>query len=107
MGMGGVDLDVAACHFHYVGETAGIIDSEVGEYFAIQLNSGLVESVHEPAIREAVRSGSRIDSRDPKRTKLTFANTSITVSILKRFLYIQTGCAQSLAARATITLRLL
>jgi hypothetical protein len=88
MGMEGVDLGVAARHFHYLGETAGIIDSEVGEYFAIQLDSGLVETVYEPAIRKAVRSCSRIDSRDPKRTELTFANTSITVSILKRFLYI-------------------
>jgi hypothetical protein len=104
---GAVDLTAAARHFHYLGETTGIIDSEIGKHFAIQLDSGLVQAVHESAIRQAVHSGSRINSRDPQRTELPLTNAPVTVSILKRSFYIQTGCAQGLAARTTIALSLL
>src|SRR5512139_2033470 len=55
---------------------------DIGQYFAIQIDLCLFQTVHEYAVAHALLTGSRIDTSDPQRTELTLALTTVTVGIL-------------------------
>ena len=51
---------------HYRFERFGMIESQVGEHFAIQLHLVGSELVHQPGISGAVQAGPGVDAGDPK-----------------------------------------
>ena len=87
-------------------KAAGIVHGEFGHDLAVDLDAGLQQAVDQPAVRQPVLAGRRIDARDPQRTELALLGATIAVGVLPRLDDRLLGGAEYLAAGVVVTLRL-
>lgn len=56
-----------------------MIHSEIGEDFPVEVDVALFQGMHELRIREALESGSSIDTSDPESAESTFFGSSVAI----------------------------
>ncbi len=59
----------------------GIVHGHIGKDLAIELDTGLFESVHECGVVHIVQTARRIDTDDPELSEFTFLLFSVAVSV--------------------------
>jgi len=99
----GENLDAPAGKLCDLSKSRGIVDGEVSEHLTIQLDTGLSEAIHKPAVRKAMHSGAGVNPGDPERAEMTLSHTAVSVSILESFLDAKTGRYHRLAAGPAIS----
>ena len=52
------------------------MDSHLGEHLSVDLDAGLLEAVHQSAVRDVVHSCSSVDAGDPESSELSLAELS-------------------------------
>ena len=67
-------------------ERLRVIHSEVGENLTVETDVLLCELAHELRVRDAVLTGSGVDSLDPEGTECTLLGLAVTVSVSETFL---------------------
>ena len=58
-----------------------IVQSEVGQHFAVDFDTGLVELVHEHAVRHVVSTDGCVDTDDPQAAEVTLLVSSVAISV--------------------------
>src|ERR1700722_320276 len=76
-------VECALCLVGQCGEACRIVDREIGQDFAIQLDSRHLQSVNELGIARAIQLGCSANPDDPKRAKLTLFLATANVGELK------------------------
>src|SRR6478735_1226075 len=76
--------DVGAGELHERGEGRGVVDGEVREDLAVDLDTGGLEALHEPVVRHAVGAGRSVDALDPEATEVTLLRATVTVGVTQR-----------------------
>src|ERR1700742_2894421 len=75
---------------HQARERRSILHRDVSEHFAVQLNAGLLQSVNQVAICDAVEPGGSTDTLNPQPTILPFLNAAVAKRVairsIRRFL---------------------
>src|SRR5258708_4888998 len=66
---------------HQLGKQCVAFLRELRQHLAIDLDAGLLQSVHQAAVRNAALASERIDTRDPERSELALFLLAITISI--------------------------
>src|SRR4051794_9445055 len=66
---------------HERGERAGVVDREIGEHLAVELDPGGLQAVHEPRVGDPVGSDARVDARDPEPAELCLAVAPVAVGV--------------------------
>ena len=62
-------------------ESFGVVDGEVSEHLAVDLDTGLVQQTHQLAIAEALHAGSGIDTLNPKGAEVALLGTTVTEGV--------------------------
>ena len=76
-------LALAADGLHQLGESSGIVDSDVGEHLAVDGDVLLLETIHQHGVAHVVHAGSRIDAGDPQTTEITLAQATAHIGVTK------------------------
>src|SRR3954452_20429049 len=76
--------DVGAGELHQGGEGGSVVDGEVREDLAVDLDTSGLEALHEPVVRHAVGAGRGIDALDPEATEVALLGATVTVGIDQR-----------------------
>ncbi len=71
--------------FNNSGESCGVVESEVGEDLAVDLDTALVDETHQLGVAEVVHAGSGIDTLNPECTEVVLLILAVAVSISKTF----------------------
>src|SRR6187551_1475261 len=83
-----------------------IVHGQFGHDLAVDFDARLQQAVDQPAVRQSMLAGRRIDAGDPQRTELALLRTTVAVGILPRLDDRLLGRAEYLAAGVVVTLRL-
>ena len=62
-------------------ESFRIVQSEVGQHFTVDLDTGFVQLVHEHAVRHVILADGCIDTDDPQGSEVTLLVPSVAVSV--------------------------
>src|SRR5688572_1282523 len=89
------------------GEALLIVDRDVREDLAIDLDLRERKSVHQAAVREAARACRSVDARNPQRAELALAHSAVAERVLAGLDDRLFRGAISLAPRVVVTLRLI
>ena len=76
------------CAFHLVDDSLegfGVVEGEVGENFAVDLDACLVDETHELGVAEVVHTGCGVDALDPECAEVALLVLTVTVSVGKTF----------------------
>src|SRR6478735_9109567 len=76
--------DVGAGELHECGEGRRVVDGEVREDLAVDLDTGGLESLHEPVVGHAVGAGRGVDALDPETTEVALLGPTVTVGVAER-----------------------
>src|SRR5690606_7498803 len=87
-------------------ECLRLVDREIRQHLAVDLDAGLVEAVDEAAIGQAVLADSGVDALDPERAEIALAILAVAIGILQRLLDSLLGDADGVLAAAVETLGL-
>ena len=68
-------------HFHDLGKSIRIRNGHVGKDLTIQINPGLLDSVHQPAVRYVMLPGSCIDPRNPEAPECSLSHFTIPIGV--------------------------
>src|SRR5689334_24948176 len=79
---------------------------EFGQDLAVDLDAGLHQAVEQPAVRQPMLAGRRIDAGDPQRAELALLGATIAIGILACLDDGLLRGAEYLAAGVVVTLRL-
>ncbi len=90
-------------HFYYSGESLWIVHSEVGKYFAIELDVVFVQLAHKDRVGDAIDAATCVDTVDPQRTELSFLGFSIAVGVGLTFFPLVLGYCPNVFTSAPIT----
>ena len=63
------------------GKSGGVAHGQVGQDFAIEINTGLIQPMHELAVGHPVEAGGSIDAGDPEPAKIPLALTAVAVGV--------------------------
>lgn len=94
------------CAFHFVNnslESSGIVESEVSENFAVDLDARLVDQTHEFGIGEILHACSGIDALNPECTEVALFIFAVAVSVGKTFFPSVFGNGPYVAAATEVT----
>lgn len=72
------------CAFNFVNdsfESFGVVEGEVGEDFAVDLDACLVDETHELGVAEVVHAGSGVDTLNPECAEIAFFVLTVTVCV--------------------------
>ena len=58
-----------------------IVQSEVGQHFAVDFDTGFIEFVHEDAVRHVILADGCIDTDNPQSAEVTFLVSSVAISV--------------------------
>ena len=64
-------------------ERLWVVHGEVSENLAVETDVLLRELAHELRVRDAVLTGSGVDSLDPEGTEITLLGLAVTISVLR------------------------
>src|SRR5215472_16180428 len=59
-----------------------VVHRDVSEYLAVDLHAGLVQSVDDAAVREAIDTRRRVDARDPERAEFALVLPPVAIGVL-------------------------
>ena len=62
-----------------------IVEREVGEDFAVDLDTGFVDKTHKLRVAEVVLTSSSVDTLDPESTEVAFFVFTVAVSVGQTF----------------------
>ena len=66
-------------------EGLGIVDGEVGEHLAVDLNAGLVKAAHQLRVREAFEACSCVDALNPQCAEVALLVAAVAEGIGQTF----------------------
>src|SRR5436190_20879272 len=69
---------------HQSLERGGLVDGEVGEHLAVDLDAGLREPAHKSAVGEPMLAHGGVDALDPKRPEIPLLELAPDVVVLQR-----------------------
>ena len=81
-----------------------LMDRQIGQNLAVDLDVCLVQAIDEASVGQAVLTRSGVDALDPERTEVALAILAVAVSILQRLLDCLLGDADGVLAAAVETL---
>src|ERR687895_1932514 len=58
-----------------------VADGDVGQHLAVDLDAGLLQAVHELAVRHALLARGRVDADDPQPPEVTLAVAAVAVGV--------------------------
>src|SRR5436309_2559801 len=90
-----------------LGEGLRIVHGHVGQDLPIELDTGVLQSVHEGRVAHAVLARGGADPRDPQPPELALAVAAVAVRVRPRVHDLFLGHPEPLAARAVVALGLL
>ena len=67
------------------GEGCAVCDCDFGEHFAVEVDSGFLETVHEPRIVDVVEAAGRRNTGDPDSAEVALFMFSADIRIGQRF----------------------
>ena len=67
--------------FNVIGESGGIVHSEIGKDLAVHVYIGFMKTIHQTAVRNVVHSGGSVDSGDPEFSEITFLFAAMGKSV--------------------------
>ena len=82
------DLTVYLCVFHLFndcGESLRVVEGEIGEDFAVDFDTALVDEAHELGVAEVVHAGGGVDTLDPDGTHVAFFVLAVAIGVGKTF----------------------
>src|SRR5262249_5819459 len=88
-------------------ESGGILDGEIGQHFAVDGYSRLVEAIDKSAVGHAMLAHGRIDALDPEPAKGALLALAVAVAILQCLFHRLLGDADGVLAPAIVALGLL
>ena len=78
--------DLCVLYLFYNGcEGGGVVEGEVGEDFAVHLDTALVDKSHELGVAEVVEASGSIDTLYPDGTHVAFFVLTVAISVCKTF----------------------
>ena len=82
-GLGSVDVlgEGLAGHLNEGLEARGLVDGQLGEHAAINLNTGQVQALDETVVGHALCAGSSVDALDPQATEIALLRLAVTVGV--------------------------
>lgn len=101
VGRGGRGL----CVLHLVDdglEGSGIVEGEVSEHLAVDLDAGLVDEAHELAVAEILEAGCSVDTLDPEGAEIALLVLAVAVCVGETLLPCVLGYGPDVAAAAEI-----
>ncbi len=84
-------------------KSSGIIESEVGKDFAVNLNTCFVDKTHELRVGEVFKACSCIDTLDPESTEITLLILAVAVGVGKTLFPGILGYGPHIAAATEVT----
>src|ERR1041384_477303 len=63
------------------GKSIGIMDREVREHLAVDLDPGFTQPGHEPAVAQSVEPRGSVDPGDPERPEVTLLLAAVAVGV--------------------------
>ncbi len=67
-------------------ESLGVVQSQVGEHLAVDLDASLGQRTHQLAVAHAFHASGSVDTLNPQASEVALLVTTITLSIGKTFL---------------------
>jgi hypothetical protein len=67
-------------------ETGGVINSNIGKNFSVEIDPRALQSTNEFAVGNLVASASSIDAHNPERTEVSLLEPSSYIAVAKRLL---------------------
>src|SRR5699024_7189899 len=61
-----------------------VVDCELGEHAAVDLDLGGAQALDEPVVGHPVRAGTGVDALDPETTEVALLGAAVTVAVLQR-----------------------
>ena len=90
--------------FNQGGESQLVVNGDIGQDLAIDLDGSLLQTVDQTAVGQAVLTGCSVDTRNPQLTELTLLLATVTVGILTSFGYRLYRYAVDTGTGAVVTL---
>jgi len=84
-------------------ESSRIMNSNIGQHLAVQVDLGSFQSVNKSAVGQAMQTSRRINARNPQSTELALTLATVTISILTGFDYSLFGGTVKLATGTVVT----
>src|SRR6056300_1246904 len=97
------------CCFSFLNNSAKrclLMNSQISQYFTVDLNVSLFQTSDQTAVREAVNAACCVDTRNPQSTELTLTLTTVAVSVLTCFDDSLFGNSEYTATSAVVTFSL-
>ncbi len=88
-------------------EALRIRDSDIGKDLTVELDAGLLQSVHESGVRHTVQTASSVDTCDPELSEIPLLVSSVSVCVIAGLKDLLVSNLEKLALLAEITLSLL
>ncbi len=70
--------------FHLVDnrlESGGVVEGEVGQDLAVDLDTSLVDEAHELGVRKVLHAGGGVDTLDPQSAEVALLILAVAVSV--------------------------
>ena len=81
-------------------ETFGIIESDLGQCLAVQVDVGLLQTVHEYAVAGAIEAAGGIDPLDPQGAEIALLQFTAIIGVREAFLNAVLGNGVNVLAAA-------
>ena len=94
------------CAFHFVAdsfESSGVVESEVGEDFAVDLDACFVDETHQLAVGKFFLTGSCVDTLNPEGAEVALFIFAVAVSVGETFFPSVLGNGPHIAAATEVT----
>ena len=85
-------------------EARGVLDGEIGQHLAVDLDPGLVQAVDKSSVGEPVLAHRRVDALDPERAERALLTLAVEVLVLQRLLDRLLGDPDRVLAPAAVAL---
>jgi hypothetical protein len=85
------------------GKRLLLVHGQIGKNFTINLNIRLLQASNQTAVRQAISTGTRIDTRNPQSAERTLTVTTVTVRVLTSFNNRLLGYTEYTATSTVIT----
>src|SRR5262249_29927481 len=88
-----------------MGERARVGDGKVRQHLAIDVVAGLLQTIHQSAVRNLVLPGGRVDADDPESAKVPLLGLAVPVGVDQRLLDLELGHPVGLGLGSVVALR--
>ncbi len=84
-------------------ESGGIVESEVGQHFAVDFDACFVDETHELGVRQILHAGGSVDTLNPKSAEVALFVLTVAVSVGQTFFPSVLGNGPHIAAATEVT----